>query len=120
VLKLAPFLFHEVFIIKNNMDSITIKIKDVEYIIKKSYRSLMLFEEKSGRGIDQMKDNVQDLLLLFWCILKANNKTTFLYSFDEFIDVLDDEPDSVEVFNSFLIDQAEKVVDNSEKKTENQ
>lgn len=98
------------------LDSITIRIKDEDYIVKKSYRSLMLFEEKSGRTVDQIKESVNDLLLLFWCVLKANNREKFTYSFDEFIDVLDDNPDTVEVFNTYLTEEAKKVADDQPKK----
>jgi len=98
------------------LDSIIIKIQDREYIVKKSYRSLMLFEEMSGRNIDEMKDSVNDLMLLFYCILKANNRDIFQYSFDEFIDVIDEHPDSVEVFNKYLLDEAKKIDKSSTKK----
>lgn len=103
------------------VESITIKIKEQDYIVKKSFRALMLFEEKSGRGIEQMKETVNDLLLLFWCMLKANNKETFKYSFDEFIDVCDESPESIEVFNTYLLQQAQVSTDtDSEKKIADQ
>jgi len=103
------------------IDSITIKLKEQDYIVKKSFRALMLFEENSGRGIDEMKETVNDLLLLFWCMLKANNKQTFHYTFDEFIDVIDESPDSIEIFNNYLLQQAEGTTDTpSEKKIASQ
>jgi len=91
------------------LDGIIIKINNVEYIVKKSYRSLLMFEEKSGRGVDTIKETVSDLMLLFWCILKSNNRETFKFSFDEFIDLLDENPDTVEVFNNYLIEEAKKI-----------
>jgi hypothetical protein len=91
------------------LDKITISIAGADYTIKKSYRSLMLFESKSGRSIDQMKESVNDLLLLFWCILTANNRETFKYTFDEFVDVLDEHPESVDMFNNFLMGEEGKV-----------
>lgn len=98
------------------LDGISIKINETEYVVKKSYRSLLLFEETTGRGVDQIKENVSDLMTLFWCILKANNKDTFKFTFDEFIDLLDEYPDTVEVFNNYLLDEAKKVKPASPKK----
>lgn len=93
------------------LDEIKISIKEKDYIVKKSFRSLMLFEELSGRGIDDMKESLTDLMLLFYCILKANNKETFIYTLDEFIDVLDEETSEkpLDKFNDYLIKQAEPI-----------
>ena len=55
-------------------------------------------------------------MLLFYCILKANNREIFQYSFDEFIDVIDEYPDNVEVFNNYLLGEAKKVEKSPTKK----
>jgi len=86
------------------MNEIIIKIADVEYKVKKSYASLLKFEEITGRGINEMKDNVTDLLTLFYCILSAGN-IHFNYNFNEFIELLDEHQDAVDVFNDYLLAQ---------------
>ena len=98
------------------LDSIKIKIKDDELIIKKSYRALMLFEEMSGKAIDQMKVSVSDIMLLFYCILKACNKDKFNHTFDEFIDILDENPNYMEPFQKYLVEEGKKVEKTSVKK----
>ena len=98
------------------LDGITIKINNVEYTVKKSYRSLLLFEETTGRGVDKIRENVSDLMTLFWCMLKSNNRETFKFSFDEFIDLLDEYPETIEVFNDYLMEEAKKVEKTAGKK----
>ena len=91
------------------LEEIKIKINGIEYTVKKSYRALMLFEEMAGKNLDALKDSVSDLILLFYCILKANNRDNFQYTFDEFIDVIDENPYSVEVFSNYLTEEAKKI-----------
>jgi len=98
------------------LEGITVRINNEDYLVKKSYRSLLLFEQETGRSVDQIKESVNDLLLLFYCILKANNREKFQYSFDQFVDILDENPDSVEVFNAYLLDEAKKIDKSSPKK----
>jgi hypothetical protein len=98
------------------LDQIKVKINGEEYVIKKSFRALMLFEETTGRNVDQLKETVSDLMLLFFCILKANNREKFLYNFEEFLDSIDEHPDTVEVFNDFLLTEAKKNTESQPKK----
>jgi hypothetical protein len=98
------------------LDEIKIKIKGQEFIVKKSFRSLLLFEELSGKGIDQLKETLTDLMLLFYCILKANNKDTFNYTLDEFISAIDEaEEKPLDKFNEYLVGQAKGQVDDKKK-----
>ena len=98
------------------MKEIKIKINNQEFIIKQTFRALMLFEEISGRNSNEIKENINDLMLLFYCILKGANKLTFQYSFDEFIDLLDDNQESIEVFNEYLQELQKEVPKQSNKK----
>lgn len=87
------------------MNETIVKIADVEYKVKKTYASLLKFEEITGRGINEMRENVTDLLTLFYCILAAGN-INFHYTFDEFIAVIDENEDAVDMFNNYLLEQA--------------
>lgn len=83
------------------MESIKIKIGAVEYQIRQSFRALMLFENLTGKPVSESKDSVNTLMLMFYCILKSNNKD-FEYSFETFVDLIDDNSDSIEVFSNYL------------------
>ena len=86
------------------MKEIKIKINNQEFIIKQSFRALMLFEQLTGRSSNDIKENISDLITLFYCILKAANKQTFTFQLDEFVDYLDENQDKIEVFNNYLTD----------------
>lgn len=66
----------------------------------------MLFEEMTEKTVNEMNDSVNDILKLFYCILKANNLETFKFSFDEFLDVIDEQPEVFTHFTEYLQEQA--------------
>lgn len=42
-------------------------------------------------------------MILFYSVLVANNKDTFTYSFDEFLDILDEcEDNMVQIYTDFV------------------
>lgn len=88
------------------MEEIKIKINDVEYILRNSTRALLKFEELTGKSVLLINENYTDTITLFYSMLYGANKNTFKYGLDEFIDVLDDNEGSIEVFNNYLISQA--------------
>jgi hypothetical protein len=88
------------------MDKITITIAETQLAIKQSFRALMLFEEMTNKSVNQMNETVADILTLFYCILKGNNQKLFNYSFDEFLDVIDEQPEVFTQFTEYLQEQA--------------
>ena len=82
--------------------TITIQIAGVDYVIKQSFRSLLMFEDMTKSSVENMEENLNNTLTLFYCILKAGNRNTFLFSFDEFIDLMDSNVDSLTVFSEYL------------------
>jgi len=76
-----------------------IKIKDKEYTIKQSFRTYLLFEERTGKQISDIQ-SMKDILELLYCSFKGCNKD-FEYDFDSFIDVIDDDPSILTKFNEF-------------------
>lgn len=92
-----------------------IKIGDNEYLIKKSYRSLLEFEEMTGKSVTEIGKTIKDLLIFFFCMLKANNKITF--NFIEFLDLIDKYPESVDEFNEYILSTVESI-DTEDKKKE--
>jgi hypothetical protein len=88
------------------LNEIKIKIADQEYLIKKSNRALMEFERVTGKSVFNLDDSYTSLITMFYCILKVNNQH-FSYTLDKFIDLLDNNQDSIDVFNEFLLKEAE-------------
>lgn len=98
-------------------NTISINILDKEFKIKRSYRALMMFEERTEKGLDEMDNTITDIVTLLYCILVANNKS-FTYSFDEFVDILDDNENILEDFNAYILNLASdsKSIDTDKKK----
>jgi hypothetical protein len=84
-------------------NDIKIKILGTEYIIKQTFRALMYFEEMTGKKSFSADDSVRDITTLFYCFLKACNREIFKYTYDEFIDVMDDNQNIFEEFSDYLI-----------------
>jgi len=69
----------------------SIKIKGKEFNVKEhSYRAFMLFEDMTGKLI-QSATTFEDGLKYFYCLVKASN-TDFEYDFDEWVDILEEDP----------------------------
>lgn len=81
------------------MKEIKISIKEKEYTLKQTFRTYLLFEELTGKQISDIK-TMKDMIYLLYCTFKANNKE-FEYSFDDFIDVIDENPEIFTKFNEF-------------------
>lgn len=88
---------------------IQIKIGDKDYLVKKNYKSMLLFEQETGKSITELKQNLTDLILLFYSIVKANNQVEF--NFTQFVDMIDERPEAMDEFNKFLIDSATLVTE---------
>jgi hypothetical protein len=97
-------------------NQITIKIDDKDFIIRQSFRSLMEFEKMTKKPAPEMDITVNDLVTLLFCILKSANKDTFNYTFEGFIDVLDNNSEIVNEFSNFLVSQQEPVKEEIVKK----
>jgi hypothetical protein len=83
------------------MEDIKFKIGTEEFLIKETFRALLLFEEMTGIKYKN-DDKLGTQLKMMYCILKAVNRTTFKYSWDEFIDLLDRNQEAVENFIDYL------------------
>jgi len=68
----------------------------------------MLFEEMTAKTVNEMTETVADILKLFYCILKANNLESFKWNFDEFLDVIDEQPEVFTNFTDYLQEQAKE------------
>lgn len=87
------------------------------YILKQTFRAIMYFEELTKKSVSNADENVTDLITMFYCLLKAANKDSFKYTLDEFIELLDDNQEQIEVFNNYLLAQAQPQDKKKQKKT---
>lgn len=94
-----------------------IKINNVEYLIKQSLRSLMMFEQLTDKKASQIEDTLTDTITIFYCMLKSNNKN-FDYKFEDFIDLIEDDIDAVNQFVEFIKENSKKNSKNEDKKKE--
>jgi hypothetical protein len=94
----------------------TIQISGQDFTVKQSFRTFMMFEERTKKSISDMSTSIQDLVTLMYCSLSANNKDSFKYTFDEFVDILDNQPDIVNQFSKYLEEQAAEQTKESKKK----
>lgn len=94
-----------------------ITIKEKTYNIKYSLRSMLIFEQikKSAFKIETMLDQ----FLLLYCMILANNKDVEL-TFDELLEVLDNDPSLINSFRKVMDDYSKsQEVFRSEEEVEN-
>lgn len=74
----------------------TVTINKSEFKVKFGFRTFMLFEEVTdGKSINTIK-TLKDMLMLYHCALVANN-VEFNLTFDEFIDEVEKDENSLVV-----------------------
>lgn len=76
----------------------TVKLNSKKYKIKLKLRGFMLFEEMANKSVNEITNRLPDMLKLFYCTVKANNRDEFDMTFDEFIDALEDNPQELNIF----------------------
>lgn len=82
-------------------NEVRIKFNDVEFVVKKTNKAIIDFEIMAQKKISEIEDSYTDTMTLFYCFLKAGNRDTFKYTFEQFLDVLDDNMDNIQVFNDY-------------------
>lgn len=95
----------------------TINLNGEELVIKQSFRGLMMFEKMTGKSVYTANEDLNDIMTLFYCVIKANNKS-FKLSFDEFIDAIDNDPEVFEFYNKFIQDNSPTEEGTGDKKKE--
>jgi hypothetical protein len=69
-----------------------VKVGDREFPVKITNRAMILYEKMTGSTVVSF-EGTEKLLQFFYCTAQAGAKATgedFKYSFDEFLDVIDD------------------------------
>ena len=83
----------------------TIKIKDKEVALRYSFRSFFIFENIMGRSFQP--DTTTDILVFFFSCIMASDKDLDL-KFDEFLDMVDENPSLIIEFSQFITEQVSK------------
>ena len=82
-----------------------IKINDTEYKLKYTLRALFIYERITGKSFKF--EGLYSEYLLFFSILVANNDN-FDITFDEFIDICDEDPKVFNDFREWFVKELEK------------
>lgn len=76
-----------------------ITIKDKSYELKKTFRSILIYEEIKGELFNPQ--SVSDILLYFYSTLLASNPSMDI-TFNDFLQFLDENPDSLNNFVEWI------------------
>lgn len=75
-------------------------IKGTDYELRYSIRAMMMYENITGESFNP--DNLTNILTFFYCIVVSSSKD-YSYSFDEFIDNLDENPNILQELTQWMI-----------------
>lgn len=82
------------------MEIQTITLNGKEYKVRIGLAASLCWEKTTGKKISQLTDNLEDVLLMFYCCLKTSNKIDF--SFNKFVDMLDNDIEALDKFNKVV------------------
>lgn len=77
-----------------------LQIKDKEVELRYTIRSLIMFENIMNKSFNL--EDTQDTVVFFYCIILASDKTVDL-TFDEYLDMLDENPNIMTDFADWLM-----------------
>lgn len=91
----------------------TVRIKGEEYKVKKTIRSLFIYEQISGKGAE-VKSTLDNFLFLYSVLLACNPEKAL--GWDEFIDAIDEDDSLIDRMNRILKDgnAIESLLENGE------
>ncbi len=87
------------------MKTFVITLSGKELDIKLSFRSLMTYEQLSGKNYTQIQSLEDTLIYMYSCIIATNRDIKL--TFDEFVDNVDECPEALTEFLSNLMDKQE-------------
>lgn len=92
----------------------TININDTDVTLKRTFRSVIAFEQATGKGFNPQ--TVSDTILYFYCVLIASD-TDLTVTYDDFITWLDSHETALNEFTAWLNKTAEQDSTLSKKKS---
>ena len=93
---------HFIITIKTTIIIMTIQIKDREVTLRYSFRSLILYENIQKKSFSP--ESTTDVLVYMFCVILGSDPEVEL-SFNEFLDMIDENPNLVVEFSSWLSEQ---------------
>lgn len=76
-----------------------VNLNDKEIELKYSFRALMAYENVMDKSLEM--NTLSDILTFFYCVVVTSAKDNSI-KFDDFMDYLDEHPEAVAEFNSWL------------------
>lgn len=83
----------------------TIQIKDKEVTLKYSFRCFFIFENIMNRSFQP--NTTTDVLVFFYSTIMASDKNLD-FNFDEFLDMMDENPQLLVDFSEFITREVQK------------
>lgn len=80
-----------------------IQIKNTEITLKYSFRSLIIYEQITGKSFEPK--SLGDIIIYFYSSVLGSAKD-FTITYDEFLDWLDENPSAITDFSKWLADIA--------------
>lgn len=82
----------------------TLVIDGKEFKLKNSFGVIMEFEKLSKKKASNMDDSISDIVTLCYATLHYNNPVEFIYTFDQFISIIDNDNAIIQNFTSYLLE----------------
>lgn len=79
---------------------VKITLGGTEYLLKYTLRALFIFERLAGKSLKF--ETTLDTYIFFYSVILANNPGAIGLTFENFIDLLDKEPEVIIDFTKFL------------------
>ena len=81
------------------MNNMKVKLNDKEIELKYGFRALMAYENVMDKSLEM--NTLSDILTFFYCIVITSARDNSI-EFDDFMDYVDEHPEAVAEFNSWL------------------
>lgn len=80
----------------------TLEINELQITLKYSFRALIIFEEITGKSMT-VPETLKDIMIFFYSIILSSAKGELQnWTWDDFVDYLDDNPDKIIEFTTWL------------------
>ena len=80
----------------------TITIKDKTITLKKTFRSLIAYEQATKQSFNP--STITEIIMYFFCVVIASDMELEL-TYDDFMDWLDDNPTTLQEFSEWIVKQ---------------
>lgn len=82
-----------------------ITIKEQEVTLKYGFRSLMVYEQIMGKTFEPK--GITEVLTFMYCVIISSEKN-LEFSYDEFLDMIDEQPGLIKEFSEWLTETVQR------------